>query len=138
MIKTLEITDINVFAELYEINLNKQPNQEFTTTINDNIYQFEINTFIDEKTFIKIKKDSEVLGQGFIKIGIDFAYNSQNEKGQFFFLKKINSNMINFNYSDFGENIGLFYGVLSENANDYQKLSDEYSVKYANQDLAVW
>ena len=136
--KTLEITNFEVFKELYEINLNKQPNQVFTTTINQQIYKITINTFIDNKTFISIEKNGEVIGQGFIKIGIDFTYLSTKEQGQFFFLKKVNSDLISFNYSDFGENIVFYYGVLAENANELGELELKYSLLKNNEALAEW
>ena len=105
--KTLEILSFDDFSDIFEINLNKQPNQIFTSTINRQIYKFIINTFIDGKTFIKIEKNGEIIGQGFIKIGIDLTFLNTNEAGQFFFLKKTNSDLINFNWENFGGEIPL-------------------------------
>lgn len=136
--KTLEINSFDIFKDLYEINLNKQPNQVFTTTINRQIYRFTINTFIDDKTYISIEKNGEIIGQGFIKIGIDFTYLSTKEQGQFFFLKKVDSDLISFNYSDFGDNIAFYYGVLADNANELSELELEYSLLRNNEPLAEW
>ena len=136
--KTLEINSFDIFKDLYEINLNKQPNQIFTTTINRQIYRFTINTFINDKTFISIEKNGEIIGQGFIKIGIDFTFLSTKEQGQFFFLKKVDSDLISFNYSDFGDNIAFYYGVLADNANKLSELELEYSLLRNNEPLAEW
>lgn len=136
--KTLEINSFDIFKDLYEINLNKQPNQIFTTTINRQIYRFTINTFINDKTFISIEKNGEIIGQGFIKIGIDFTFLSTKERGQFFFLKKVDSDLISFNYSDFGDNIAFYYGVLADNANKLSELELEYSLLRNNEPLAEW
>lgn len=136
--KTNEILSFDDFKDIYEINLNKQPNQFFTTTINRQIYQFSINTFIDGRTFIKIEKNGEMIGAGFVKIGVDFTFLSTDENGVFFFLKKTNSNLINFNFEDFGTNIGLFYGVLQDNPNRLSELEAQYSLLSSSENLAVW
>lgn len=136
--KTSEILSFDDFSDIYEINLNKQPNQLFTTTINRQIYQFSINTFIDGRTFIKIEKNGEMIGAGFVKIGVDFTFLSTDENGVFFFLKKTNSNLINFNFEDFGVNIGLFYGVLKDNQSRLSELEAQYSLLSNSENLAVW
>ena len=137
--KQINLSSFDIFSDLYEINLNKQPNQIFTTTINRQIYRFTITTFINNKTFISIEKNGEIIGQGFIKIGIDFTYLSTKEQGQFFFVKKVNSDLINFNYSDFGENISFWYGILKESANELSELENEYNLrKNYPSNLAIW
>lgn len=136
--KTLEILNFDDFSDIFEINLNKQPNQIFTSTINRQIYKFIINTFIDGKTFIKIEKNGETIGQGFIKIGIDLTYLNSNEAGQFFFLKKTNSDLINFNWENFRSELGLFYGVLKDNPNRLSELEFKYSLVENTGNLAVW
>ena len=136
--KTLEILSFDDFSDIFEINLNKQPNQIFTSTINRQIYKFTINTFIDSKTFIKIEKNGETIGQGFVKIGIDLTFLSTNEAGQFFFLKKTNSDLINFNWENFGSELGLFYGILKDNPNRLSELEFKYSLVENTGNLAVW
>lgn len=136
--KTLEILSFDDFSGIFEINLNKQPNQIFTSTINRQIYKFIINTFINGKTFIKIEKNGETIGQGFIKIGIDLTFLNTNEAGQFFFLKKTNSDLINFNWENFGGEIGLFYGILKDNPNRLSELEFKYSLVENTGNLAVW
>lgn len=136
--KTLEILSFDDFSDIFEINLNKQPNQIFTSTINRKIYKFIINTFINGKTFIKIEKNGETIGQGFIKIGIDLTFLNTNEAGQFFFLKKTNSDLINFNWENFGSELGLFYGILKDNPNRLSELEFKYSLVENTGNLAVW
>lgn len=136
--KTLEILSFDDFSDIFEINLNKQPNQIFTSTINRQIYKFIINTFIDGKTFIEIEKNGETIGRGFIKIGIDLTFLNTNEAGQFFFLKKTNSDLINFNWENFGSELGLFYGILKDNPNRLSELEFKYSLVENTGNLAVW
>ena len=54
--KPIIINTLDFFNEIFEINLNKQPNQEFTTTINQNVYKIVVQTFINEKTQISFFK----------------------------------------------------------------------------------
>lgn len=125
--KPLLIDNFNNFETIFEINLQPIANQTFTTTINDNIYSFDIKTFIDDKTQISIYKNGDlIVANADIKINIDLAYLSDIEPNALFFVRKNNEN-INFNYSDFGDNLALIYGVYS----DTLKLDDELNLKYS-------
>lgn len=137
--KTLFISDLNIFDEILEINLNANPNQTFTTTLNGAIYEFDIKTLIDDKTIITIKKDGECLVQcAPVIVNQDLTYLSEKEKGQFFFIKKVNSNLIAFNYSNFGVELALYYGILKTDSNELTELEYEYSLLDNQQELAVF
>lgn len=137
--KTLFIEDLNNFSELFEINLNANPNQTFTTTINNSIYEFDIKTLIDDKTLITIKKDGEGIVQSApIIANQDLTYLSQDEAGQFFFIKKVNSNLIKFNYTNFGTELALYYGIPNNNENELQVLEDYYSLLENQKALQVF
>ena len=55
------IIDIDSFASVYEITLQAIPNQEFSTTINNEIFNIEVRTFANDRTYITIKKDDVTL-----------------------------------------------------------------------------
>lgn len=136
--KTLEIFNLEQFKKIFEINLNRQPNQSFTTTIERQIYQVEIKTFINDKTFIKISKNGEFLGCGFVKTGLNLIFLNQNENVAFFFLKKTNSNLIKFNWENFGNEIGFFCGVFDDDISIKAEIENHYNLIENTKNLAVF
>lgn len=137
--KTYLIDDLNIFSDIFEINLNNAPIQNFTTTINSNIYEIDIYTFIDQRTQISIKRNNEVIVRNAdIKIGIDLSYLAKQETGQFFFIKKNNKNMIPFNYSNFGDDISLCYGILNDTQNIDGIEKNAFLTALNGESLAVW
>lgn len=138
MIKTPFIENLDNFSDIYEINLNAQPNSEFTTTINNQIYRFDIKTLIDNKTQISIFKDDEFIGGGFVKVGLNYCFMSEKENGAFFFLKNTNSNLIDFNFSNFGNELKLYYAVFDKNIDSNSELANKYILLKNVGDIAVW
>lgn len=107
------IFDLNDFSSIYEITLQALPNQELNTTIDNEIFNIEIKTFLNNKTFITIKKgDMTLCNNANIKCNIDITYFSNDKKFSFFFLKLNDKQDILYNYKDFNANIGLFCGVI--------------------------
>ena len=49
------IIDMDSFTSVYEITLQAIPNQEFSTTINNEIFNIEVRTFANDRTYITIK-----------------------------------------------------------------------------------
>lgn len=138
--KTEFITNLGVFSELYEINLNADPNQTFTTTLNGAIYDFDIKTLIDGTTLVTIKRDGVLICEcaPVSVVNRDLTYLSREESGQFFFYKNVDSNLIAFNYSNFGAELRLFYGVLEGSANNLSDLETHYSLLKNQGSLAVF
>ena len=107
------IIDIDNFSSVYEITLQAIPNQEFSTTINNEIFNIEVRTFANDRTYITIKKDDVTLcNNANIKCGVDITYFGGIRDFRFFFLKQNDKQDIQYNYADFNKNIGLCCGVI--------------------------
>lgn len=107
------IIDIDEFSSIYEINLQSIPNQEFSTTINNEIFNIDVRTFTDDRTYITIKKDDVTLcNNANIKCDVDITYFGGIRDFRFFFLKQNDIQDIPYNYTDFSTNIGLYCGVI--------------------------
>lgn len=107
------IIDIDSFSSVYEITLQSIPNQEFSTTINNEIFNIDVRTFTDDRTYITIKKDDVMLcNNANIKCDVDITYFGGIRDFSFFFLKQNDKQDIPYNYTDFGTNIGLYCGVI--------------------------
>lgn len=107
------IIDIDSFSSVYEITLQSIPNQEFSTTINNEIFNIDVRTFTDDRTYITIKKDDVMLcNNANIKCDVDITYFGGIRDFSFFFLKQNDKQDIPYNYTDFSTNIGLYCGVI--------------------------
>ena len=107
------LIDIDSFTSVYEITLQSIPNQEFSTTINNEIFNIEVRTFANDRTYITIKKDDVTLcNNANIKCGVDITYFGGARDFRFFFLKQNDKQEIPYNYTDFGINIGLYCGII--------------------------
>lgn len=136
--KPIIINSLDFFNEIFEVNLNKQPNQDFTTTINDKIFKIEVQTFINNKTQISFFKNDKFLGGGFIKAELNYLALSVDDDGAFFFLKNTTSDKIDFNYSDFGDNLKLYYATFADEKEINEMLESYYNLIENTQDLAVF
>lgn len=107
------IIDIDDFSSVYEITLQSIPNQEFSTTINNEIFNIEVRTFANDRTYITIKKDDVTLcNNANIKCDVDITYFGGFRSFRFFFLRQNDKQDIPYNYTDFGINIGLYCGII--------------------------
>lgn len=107
------IIDIDSFSSVYEITLQSIPNQEFSTTINNEIFNIDVRTFTDDRTYITIKKGDVMLcNNANIKCDVDITYFGGIRDFSFFFLKQNDKQDIPYNYTDFSTNIGLYCGVI--------------------------
>lgn len=107
------IIDIDNFSRVYEIALQPIPNQEFSTTINNQIFNVDVRTLADDKTYITIKKDDVTLcNNANIKCDVDITYFGGIKDFRFFFLKQNDKQDMPYNYTDFNTNIGLYCGII--------------------------
>lgn len=108
----IDISDLNLFSNIFEIPLSADPNYTFDTFINDKTFTFQIRTFINNETRISILQDGlSIVNYSPINIyQKNISFYSDLKDGAFFFLR--NSSMIgeptflNFNEND----LRLFYG----------------------------
>lgn len=136
--KPIIINSLDFFNEIFEVNLNKQANQNFTTTINDKIFKIEVQTFINDKTQISFFKNDKFLGGGFVKAELNYLALAVNDDGAFFFLKNTTSDKIDFNYSDFGDNLKLYYATFGDEKEINEMLESHYNLIENTQNLAVF
>ena len=136
--KPIIINTLDFFNEIFEINLNKQPNQEFTTTINQNVYKIVVQTFINEKTQISFFKNGVFLGGGFVKAEVNYIFFSKDDDGAFFFLKNVVTEQIDFNYNNFDSELKLYYATLDESESVKIEIENYYNLLENTQNLAVW
>lgn len=109
----LQIDNLDIFDNVYQINLSAIPNQNFTSTIANNSFYFNVITFNSGQTRITITLgDLVICNLANIKTGLNLNFCSKHNTGAFFFLQTRGSDDINFNYSNFGNELGLFYGTF--------------------------
>lgn len=108
------LIDLNTLSEIYEIELQPIPNQEFTTTINNEQYKIELKTFLNEKTYITILKNEKcICNCANIKVGIDYAFlSADSELNNLVIFFGLNTNIADFNYKNFNKDLRLYFGII--------------------------
>lgn len=115
----LEVQDIesiylDEFSALYEIPLLKEPNQRFDIYIDGESFILELRTNTDDKTFLSIWNNKGLIATGVpvSNTAVNLAYFSNFTKGAFFFLYNKNALIDKFNFSQFDDNLRLYYGCF--------------------------
>lgn len=112
--KILYIYSIDIFKELYQIDITKNPNQAFNVYIPEHNFYIDIRTYVENQTFISINVDDKSIIQNspinIFNVNLNF-YSDFNE-GAFFFVKIDNKLNKNINFENFGEGIELYYGLF--------------------------
>lgn len=113
----LEVQDVesiylDEFSALYEIPLLKEPNQRFDIYIDGESFFLEFRTNTDDKTFLSIWNNKGLIATGVpvSNTAVNLAYFSNFTKGAFFFLYNKNALIDKFNFSQFDDNLRLYYG----------------------------
>lgn len=107
------LVNFNNIDNVAEIPLDNTPNIEFDIGIGEREYKIEIRTLADNNTYITIKNDDKTLcNMANIKLWVDLIYFSQLDNVVFFFMPNDDSIKDNYNYSDFNNNIRLYYATI--------------------------
>ncbi|HDZ5042725.1 TPA: hypothetical protein RTG66_001562 [Campylobacter jejuni] len=110
----LIISDIDIFTNLYKIEISPYPNQIFDFFLGKHNFLVEIRTYVQNQTRINISLNSEILvNNSPVNISnINLNYFSKFKDGIFFFLQNPNIKIENPNFENFGNGIDLYYGVI--------------------------
>lgn len=111
-VQDIESIYLDEFAALFEIPLLKEPNQRFDIYLDGESFILELRTNTDENTFLSIWNNKELIATGtpVSNTAVNLAYFSDFQKGAFFFLYNKNALIDKFNFSQFGDNLRLYYG----------------------------
>ena len=111
-VQDVESIYLDEFTSLYEIPLLKEPNQRFDIYVDCESFILELRTNTDDKTFLSIwnNKGLIVTGAPGSNTAVNLAYFSNFTKGAFFFLYNKNVLIDKFNFSQFDDNLRLYYG----------------------------
>ena len=111
-VQDIESIYLDEFAALFEIPLLKEPNQRFDIYLDGESFILELRTNTDENTFLSIWNNKRLIATGTpaSNTAVNLAYFSDFQKGAFFFLYNKNALIDKFNFSQFGDNLRLYYG----------------------------
>ena len=111
-VQDIESIYLDEFAALFEIPLLKEPNQRFDIYIDGESFILELRTNTDDKTFLSIWNNQGLIATGtpVSNTAVNLAYFSNFQKGAFFFLYNKNALIDKFNFSQFSDNLRLYYG----------------------------
>ena len=111
-VQDIESIYLDEFAALFEIPLLKEPNQRFDIYLDGESFILELRTNTDENTFLSIWNNKGLIATGtpVSNTAVNLAYFSDFQKGAFFFLYNKNALIDKFNFSQFGDNLRLYYG----------------------------
>ena len=111
-VQDIESIYLDEFAALFEIPLLKEPNQRFDIYLDGESFILELRTHTDDKTFLSIWTNQGLIATGtpVSNTAVNLAYFSDFQQGAFFFLYNKNALIDKFNFSQFGDNLRLYYG----------------------------
>lgn len=115
-IETLPIVLINTLKHTEYLPIPPVPNQSITVSVmgGSKEYDIFINTYYDDKSYISIKyKDAYLVSNAGFKYLVNYLLLSDDKNEAIFFLPiSVNESKKSINYSDLGNNIGLYYGIM--------------------------
>lgn len=104
---------IENITTLYEIEIQAEPNQTFSTAIDGANFDFEIQTFADDKTTISISKDGAMVCNNapITILNANLLFYSNHSTGGFFFASD-DANLREITYKNLGNEVKLYYGYF--------------------------
>lgn len=104
---------IENITALYEIEIQAEPNQTFSTTIDGANFDFEIQTFADDKTTISISKDGAMVCNNapITTLNANLLFYSNHSTGGFFFASD-DASLRDITYKNLGNEVRLYYGYF--------------------------
>lgn len=105
------IDTLDYFKEIYKIELQNLPNQNFDVYIENQLFNLQIRTYDSGRSTITIFKGNDVLcEEAPFLINMNLCFYSSIEDYAFFFLTS--RQLESYNFSNLGSEINLYYGSI--------------------------